>query len=143
MHVLARSTFAGSLLSDATSVPVGAARLLISDDPDAAGEKYGKIGRVCVLKDHRGRGVGKAIVRQGVEEIRKLGCHVAKVGAQKDKLAFYEALGFVKDPKGGPEHGPLSMNSRTEHVDHCHSIARCLSFCQRSAGMLPAAPWHC
>ena len=45
--------------------PVGASRLLISADGTV-----GKIGRVCVLKQHRCRGIGRAVVIGSVEELR-------------------------------------------------------------------------
>jgi ElaA protein len=58
----------------------GAARLLV-DGP--AGGRVGKIGRVCVLKEERSRGVGRAVMQFAVELLRgPLGCSKAKLGAQ-------------------------------------------------------------
>ena len=45
--------------------PVGTSRLLISSDG-----KEGKIGRVCVLKQHRRQGAGRAVVASSVIELR-------------------------------------------------------------------------
>ena len=67
--------------------PVGTARLLRKGDS-------GKIGRVCVLADARGRGIGAALIRAAVETFRGLGLRQAKLGAQAHALGFYAALGF-------------------------------------------------
>ena len=67
---------------------VGTARLLTVGDT-------GKVGRVCVLREVRGQGVGVALIRAavallaGAEGVKKV-----KLGAQVQALGFYEALGF-------------------------------------------------
>ena len=58
------------------------------------GEGYGKIGRVCVLAEARGTGLGAALMREAVQECRRLGLKTARLGAQTHALGFYEALGF-------------------------------------------------
>lgn len=73
--------------------PVGTARLLLQDD-------YGKIGRVAVLAETRGKGLGKGIMLAALEELRAEGMAKAKLAAQTHALGFYEALGFVAE---GPE----------------------------------------
>ncbi|MEO0918827.1 MAG: GNAT family N-acetyltransferase [Pseudomonadota bacterium] len=73
--------------------PVGTARLLIKG-------ATGKIGRVAVLAEMRGKGLGKAIMDVALEELRKEGIAKAKLSAQTHALEFYEALGFVAE---GPE----------------------------------------
>ena len=73
--------------------PVGTARLLLQDD-------YGKIGRVAVLAETRGKGLGKGIMLAALEELRAEGMATAKLAAQTHALGFYEALGFVAE---GPE----------------------------------------
>ncbi|MBN2759094.1 MAG: GNAT family N-acetyltransferase [Rhodobacteraceae bacterium] len=78
LHVLARLD----------GLPVGCARILIMGDT-------AKIGRVCVLRDHRGKGIGQALMRKAVEilaqnpEVRR-----AKLGSQVHAMAFYAGLGF-------------------------------------------------
>ena len=67
--------------------PLGSARLLILGET-------GKIGRVCVVKAARGRGIGAALIRAAVERFRAMGLTQAKLGAQIHALGFYEALGF-------------------------------------------------
>lgn len=69
--------------------PVGTARILQSGD-------IGKIGRVCVLPDMRGTGLGAALVRAAVERLRSLpGITHARLGAQVHATGFYEKLGFT------------------------------------------------
>ncbi|MEI6099087.1 MAG: GNAT family N-acetyltransferase [Alphaproteobacteria bacterium] len=69
--------------------PIGTARLMVAGDT-------GKIGRVCVLPQQRGRGVGAALIRAGVTAIRAVpGVLVVTLGAQVHALGFYQGLGFV------------------------------------------------
>ncbi len=92
------------LLAIRAGVPVGTARLLV----DAA---YGKIGRVAVLAEARGMGLGAALVRAAVAELRAMpGVRVAKLGAQLHALGFYERLGFVAT-------GPVYLDAGIEHRD--------------------------
>lgn len=67
--------------------PLGSARLLVEG-------RTGKIGRVCVLAEARGRGIGAALIRAAVEKFRAMGLEKAKLGAQTHALGFYEGLGF-------------------------------------------------
>lgn len=76
------------LLATVAGRPVGSARLLRHGD-------VGKIGRVCVLKDMRGTGLGAALMRAAVAQFRATpGITTVKLGAQVHALAFYEKLGF-------------------------------------------------
>ena len=77
------------VLAERDGRPLGCARILI----------YGpvaKIGRVCVLKDARGTGLGAAIIRTCLDVARsRRGVTRAKLGAQTHALNFYEKLGFT------------------------------------------------
>ncbi|MEQ6887869.1 GNAT family N-acetyltransferase [Halomonas sp. CS7] len=64
--------------------PIGTARLL----PDA------HIGRVAVLAEARGRGIGVALMRAAIEAARRDGHLRVELAAQTHALAFYERLGF-------------------------------------------------
>ncbi|MHA6324584.1 GNAT family N-acetyltransferase [Roseivivax sp. CAU 1753] len=68
--------------------PVGCARLFLSD-----GE--GRIGRICVHRDARGRGIGAALVTAAVDHFRAQGVAVVALGAQVRAMRFYAGLGFV------------------------------------------------
>ena len=76
------------LLATRDGRPVGTARLLL------AGET-GKIGRVCVVAAARRTGLGAALMRAALDELRRHpGITRAKLGAQCHALGFYERLGF-------------------------------------------------
>lgn len=76
------------LLALQGEVPVGTARLLVK------GAK-GKIGRVCVLCEARGTGLGAALIRAALAEFRAMpGVRQATLGAQSHATGFYAALGF-------------------------------------------------
>ena len=77
------------LLAIKDTAPVGTARLLILG-------YTGKIGRVCVLPEARGTGLGAALIRAAVAEFAAMGgISQVKLGAQVHALGFYEALGFT------------------------------------------------
>ncbi|WP_439122813.1 GNAT family N-acetyltransferase [Marivita sp.] len=77
------------LLATASGKPVGAARIVLKDE-------IGKIGRVCVLHEMRGTGLGAALIREALMILRKTpGITRAALGAQIDALGFYEKLGFA------------------------------------------------
>ncbi len=92
------------LLAWADGVAVGTARLLVEGD-------VGKIGRVCVLEQARGMGMGADLIRFAVEVFRGVpGVRKVKLGAQIHALGFYERLGFVAV-------GPVYMDAGMEHRD--------------------------
>ena len=64
--------------------PVGTGRLL----PD------GHIGRMAVLKEWRGKGAGRALLRALVEAARRRGDAAVMLNAQVQALGFYRAEGF-------------------------------------------------
>jgi len=69
--------------------PVGTARMLVKG-------ATGKIGRVCVLRDARGTGLGAALIRAALDELRRHpGVREAMLGSQSHATGFYEKLGFV------------------------------------------------
>lgn len=84
--------------------PVGTARLLVEG-------ATGKIGRVCVLQEARGTGLGAALIRAGVERFRQVpGVARVKLGAQVHALGFYERLGFAA-------YGPVYDDAGIDHRD--------------------------
>lgn len=77
------------LLATVDGRPAGTARLLLRGE-------VGKIGRVAVLADQRGTGLGAALIRAALDELRAApGVTTAKLGAQVHALGFYERLGFT------------------------------------------------
>ena len=91
------------LLATLDGRPVGTARMLLKG-------ATGKIGRVCVLRDLRGQGVGAALIRAAVEELRRLGLAQAKLGSQVHAIPFYEKLGFAAE-------GPVYDDAGIPHRD--------------------------
>lgn len=75
------------LIAWAGDTAVGTARLRIADG-------VAKIGRVCVLRTHRGQGLGAAMILEALDIACRAGAGMAKLGAQTHALGFYEALGF-------------------------------------------------
>ncbi len=90
------------LVAFENGVPVGTARLLVEGDA-------GRIGRVAVLADRRGRGLGKDIMRAAVDELRRQGLARASLGSQVHAIRFYEALGFEV---AGPEYRDAGIPHR-------------------------------
>jgi predicted GNAT family N-acyltransferase len=74
-----------ALAEDAAGRPIGCGRLL----PD------GHIGRMAVLRDSRGQGVGAALLARLVAEARAAGHASVVLNAQTQALAFYARQGFV------------------------------------------------
>jgi ElaA protein len=83
---------------------IGSARLLVQGE-------IGKIGRVCVLRDGRGHGIGAALIRAAVARLQQVdGVKKAKLGAQTHALGFYAGLGFTAV-------GDLYLDAGIEHRD--------------------------
>ena len=83
-----RDGAARHLLARLDGAPIGTARLLTEGS-------VGKIGRVCVRAEARGKGVGVALIRAAVEIFRsEPGIQKVKLGAQTHAMGFYAALGF-------------------------------------------------
>ncbi|MDZ4309027.1 MAG: GNAT family N-acetyltransferase [Cypionkella sp.] len=92
------------LLAVMDGVAVGSARLLVQGE-------VGKIGRVCVLAQARGAGIGAALIKAAVVRFRSIdGVKKAKLGAQLHALGFYEGLGFQA-------FGPVYDDAGIDHRD--------------------------
>jgi predicted GNAT family N-acyltransferase len=92
------------ILATQDSTPVGSARLLVMGD-------VGKVGRVCVLREARGTGLGVALMQAAIAEFRTMpGISAVKLGAQVHALGFYEQLGFAS-------YGAVYMDAGIAHRD--------------------------
>ncbi len=78
------------LAEDPSGRPIGTGRL----------SPQGKIGRMAVLKEWRGHGVGSALLDALVAQARTVGLEECLLHAQTSALSFYERHGFVAE---GPE----------------------------------------
>lgn len=84
-------------------VPMGTARLFKRGD-------LGKIGRVCVLHEARGTGLGAELMRHAVAVLaRDPALSRAYLSAQSYAIGFYERLGFVAE---GPEYPDAGIPHR-------------------------------
>ncbi|MDI3467550.1 MAG: GNAT family acetyltransferase YjcF [Nitrospira sp.] len=54
----------------------------------------GTIGRMAVLKDRRGRGVGRALLQTLLDLAKRQGLSRVTLSAQSHALGFYERVGF-------------------------------------------------
>jgi len=82
------------ILATEEGAPVGTARIIVKDG-------VGKIGRVAVLADQRGTGLGRKLIEACLAELSNdPEVSAAKLGSQIHALGFYEKLGFVAE---GPE----------------------------------------
>lgn len=78
------------LAQDVDGAAMGTARLRLKG-------RVGHIGRVCVLREARGTGLGAALMRAALDALRARGAEQAELGAQCHALGFYEKLGFVAE----------------------------------------------
>ncbi|QBJ63695.1 GNAT family N-acetyltransferase [Pseudoalteromonas sp. DL-6] len=70
----------------------------------------GHIGRLAVLKEYRGKGLGAEIIISLIKEARKNNLKRVYLGAQSHAITFYEKLGFSK-------HGKAYIEVNIEHVN--------------------------
>jgi len=91
-------------LAEHGGLPIGCARVLVKGD-------IGKIGRVCVLQNGRGTGVGAALIAACIERLQKQkSVKRAVLGSQIHAISFYEKLGFTP-------FGPVYDDAGIEHRD--------------------------
>ncbi|MDR2166567.1 MAG: GNAT family N-acetyltransferase [Clostridiales bacterium] len=50
--------------------------------------------RIAVLKEFRGRGLGKLVTRKLIDKAFELGAKIIDISSQTHALSFYEAFGF-------------------------------------------------
>ncbi len=71
-------------------LPVATCRLYPRDEKTVA------FGRVVVLPEYRGQGVGSKAVAEAEKWARELGYEKAALDARENKTGFYEKLGYEK-----------------------------------------------
>jgi predicted GNAT family N-acyltransferase len=72
------------------------ALLLIDSEPAATGrlERDGHIGRIAVMRSHRGKGFGSRILAYLEKRARQQGLTRVYLGAQVQAIPFYEKSGY-------------------------------------------------
>lgn len=72
-----------------------------------------KIGRMAVLREWRGKGVGEAMLLALIAKARELGLRKVSLNSQVGALGFYEKFGFVAEgqrfEEAGIEHQAMSL----------------------------------
>jgi predicted GNAT family N-acyltransferase len=92
------------ILASVNDLPAGTARILRKGTT-------AKIGRVCVLLEQRGTGLGAGIMRKALEVCKTdIGAKKAILGSQTHAISFYEKLGFTA-------YGPIYLDAGVEHRD--------------------------
>ena len=84
--------------------PVATGRLLL----DAPAGRNAHIGRVAVLREHRRRGLGRAVMLTLQKEAERRGYSGVTVAAQVQAIPFYERLGYRA-------YGDVFLDARIEH----------------------------
>ena len=82
---------------------VGTLQLTVLPGLARRGALRGQLEGVHVRSDHRGAGVGSAMVRWAIDEARRRGCALVQLASQKrrsDAHRFYERLGFTGSHEG-------------------------------------------
>ena len=87
------------LLAALDSIPVATARLA----------PQGQIGRMAVLKDFRGRGIGARLLDTVIEQARREGHEQVFLHAQLNVIGFYERRGFATE-------GEIFVDAGIEHL---------------------------
>jgi predicted GNAT family N-acyltransferase len=81
-----------ALAIDERNAVAGTGRLLPATLED--GRRTGHVGRMAVVKEARGKGVGGAILERLIEAARARGDEAVALSAQTHALAFYRRHGF-------------------------------------------------
>lgn len=94
------------------SEPIATGRLLLDEPPS----ELAHIGRVAVLTEHRGTGVGRALMTALHDEARSLGRLGTTLAAQLHAVLFYERLGYIARGNvfldAGIDHRWMDLNFR-------------------------------
>lgn len=83
-------SYAATLVFYDKDEPIGVCRYF---NDKSAGEYH--IGRVAVVKSHRGLGIGAVIMKTAESEIKADGGNVSLISAQLQAKGFYEKIGYT------------------------------------------------
>lgn len=73
---------------------VGATTLLVEQKFIHNGSRVGHIEDVATRKGWEHKGIGSAVVKHTIEAARKEGCYKVVLDCSKERVTFYERLGF-------------------------------------------------
>lgn len=72
-------------------LPIATCRLYAIDDARIM------LGRIVVLPEYRGHGIGTTVVREAEKWAKELGFETAVLESRDNKIHFYETMGYVAD----------------------------------------------
>ena len=72
-------------------LPIATCRLYAIDDKNVM------LGRIVVLPEYRGQGIGTLVVKEAEKWAKELGFKTAVLESRDNKIHFYETLGYVAD----------------------------------------------
>ena len=91
------------LVAELGAEVIGVCQLLVFRHLQARGGLCAELESVHVHPEHRGTGVGSALVREAVDRARALGCYRVQLtsnAVREDAHRFYERLGFTPSHVG-------------------------------------------
>ena len=93
------------VLAFVDGVPIGTGRILID----------GHIGRVAILKKHRGLGIGKLIMKELIKFAQDMNLEKVWLSSQWHAHSFYVDLGFVCV-------GEIYKEAGIDHIKMCRTL---------------------
>jgi ribosomal protein S18 acetylase RimI-like enzyme len=89
------------LIAESQGEPVGYAMVELRGPEEtwATGDRVAELETLAVLPEHRGQGIGSALVERMHEELRRLGVShfvVGVIASNSDAVRFYERLGLTR-----------------------------------------------
>jgi GNAT superfamily N-acetyltransferase len=91
------------LMAELDGEVIGVCQLIVFRHLQSRGGRCAEIESVHVHPDHRGKGVGGALVRAAISRARVLGCYRVQLTSntvREDAHRFYQRLGFVPSHVG-------------------------------------------
>lgn len=87
---------------DENNQPIGTCRVFVSEDKDIY-----LLGRLAVVKEYRGKGLGGQIVSCAEKHVKEVGGKELRLHAQYQVAEFYEKLGYtsygeIEEEEGHP-----------------------------------------
>ncbi|MGI6168784.1 MAG: GNAT family N-acetyltransferase [Christensenellales bacterium] len=110
--------------------PAATARMLFQS------EDILRIGRICVRKEMRNRGLGDLVVRMMLARATETECELVEISAQAQAVSFYEKLGFSEASETYLEAGipHIKMQQRVDKID---LTAHCSGACSKGTEKQP------
>lgn len=97
-------TIADHLVIYNESVPIGTGRII------DIGDNVFKLGRICILKEYREKGIGSLIMEELERNAKSQKCNRLILSAQLRVADFYRAVGYTSV-------GDIYLDEHCEHID--------------------------